>query len=53
MKSYARIYITCNHDGIMGFCDYALGADTHGQEQLQETMQDVEALLGPVRAWFQ
>ena len=23
------------------FCDYALEADTHGQEQLQETMQHV------------
>ena len=44
--------------GIIGFCDYALGMDTHqcttcGQEQLQETMNDVYALLGPARTWFQ
>ena len=41
MKSDAKISITCNRHGIMGFCDYVLGADAYGQEQSQETMQHV------------
>ena len=51
MKSDARISITCNRHGIMGFCDYALGTDTYEQEQLQETMQ--HAILEPGLTWFQ